>query len=33
MGESAESLMKLSADFAHMHFDFNFRKDQITLGD
>ena len=33
MGESAESLMKLSADFGDMHFDFNFRKDQITLGD
>ena len=33
MGESAESLMKLSVDFDNMHFDFNFRKDQIALGD
>jgi hypothetical protein len=33
MGETAESLMKLSADFGNMHFDFNFRKDQINLGD
>jgi hypothetical protein len=33
MGESAESLMKLSVEFANMHFDFNFRKDQIAPGD
>ena len=33
MGESAESLMKLSVEFDNMHFDFNFRKDQIALGD
>ena len=33
MGEPAESLMTLSVDFADMHFDFNFRKDQISMGD
>ena len=33
MGEEAESLMKLSVDFDAMHFDFNFRKDQIQAGD
>ena len=33
MGEPAESLMKLSVEFDNTHFDFNFRKDQIALGD
>lgn len=33
MGEPAEALMKLSVEFGNMHFDFNFRKDQINLGE
>jgi hypothetical protein len=33
MGEPAESLMKLSVEFDNTRFDFNFRKDQIAMGD
>jgi hypothetical protein len=33
LGEHSEALMKLSVDFGNSHFDFNFRKDQINLGE
>ena len=33
LGERSEALMKFSVDFGNSHFDFNFRKDQINLGE